>query len=420
MRVGILRLTSALVATVILSLGVTVACGASEDEASEAGSTPLKIGLLMNFSEEGQGRSFWRKRGFDLAIKHVNDAGGVFGLPVESAQGDTERDSETAAAESRRLVEIEGVHAIVGPSSSANSLAVAEGVTGPAGIPTISPSATSPLLTSMDDSDFFFRAALSDTAQGPVLARVTRERGFANVAVVYVNDAWGQGFAEAFSAAWTGRIVSVAVERGRDSYLPELRESAVESAKALVVIAPEVEAEIIVRESIENSLYDQFTFGDAAKSPNLVKSIGGGRLADMYGTAGTSAPESASSASWEKAFLSEYEELPSFAYVKETYDAVIAVALAAEAAGQTDGTAIRDRLRSVTTAPGESMIAGPDGVAKALRIIRDGGEVNYEGAAATLDWDANGDLVRGHIGIWRFTADDLIDEVEAVPFEFER
>ena len=187
-----------------------------------------------------------------------------------------------------------------------------------------------------------------------------------------------------------------------------------------MVIASEREAETILRESIENGLFDQFTFGDAAKSPNLVKNIGGGRLAGMYGTAGTSAPESASSASWEKAFLAEYGELPAFAYVKETYDAVIAIALAAEAAGQSDGSAIRDRLRSVTMEPGDSVIAGPDGVAEALQIVREGGDVNYEGAAATLDWDANGDLARGHIGIWRYTADDLIDEVEAIAFEFEQ
>lgn len=419
MRHGILRSTFALVATVILSLGMTAACGASEDENSEAPPAPLKIGLLMNFSEETPGRSFWRKRGFDLAMKHVNEAGGVFSLPVESSQGDTKGDSETAAREARRLVEAEGVHAIVGPSSSANSLAVAEGVTGPAGIPTISASATSPMLTNMIDNDFFFRAALSDTAQGPVLARVTRERGFANVAAIYVNDAWGQGLAESFGSAWTGKLVMVAVERDRDSYLPELRELTAGGAEALVVIVSEREAETIIRESIENRLFDRFTFGDAAKSPNLVKRIGGGRLADMYGTAGTSAPESASSASWERAFLAEYGELPSFAYVKETYDAVIAISLAAEAAGQSDGAAIRDRLRSVTAAPGEPVIAGPDGVAEALRIIRGGGEVNYEGAAATLDWDANGDLVRGHIGIWRYTADDRIDEVEAVTFEFE-
>ena len=78
------------------------------------------------------------------------------------------------------MVEMEGVHAIVGPSSSANSLMVVEQVTGPAGIPIVSPSATSPTLTAVEDNDFFFRTTLSDSAQGPVLAQVTREQGYDN------------------------------------------------------------------------------------------------------------------------------------------------------------------------------------------------------------------------------------------------
>ena len=397
-----------------LLVGVVAACG--RDDTSAA--VPLKVALLMNFSEEGQGRTFWRQRGFDLAIKHVNDAGGVFGAPVETALGDTMRDSETAAAEARRLVEVEGVHAIVGPASSANSLPVAETVIGRAGIPTISPSATSPKLTNANDDDFFFRAALSDTAQGPVLARVTRERGVDNVGVIYVDDAYGQGLADAFRAAWTGEARMAAIERGKASYLPELTETAANGAQALVIIASGGDPETIVRESIEHGLYDLFTFGDAGRNPALVEALGG-LVAGMYGTAGANAPGSASSAAWEKAFLAEYGELPAFAYVKETYDAVIAIALAAEAAGRADGTAIRDMLRSVASAPGEPAHAGAEGIAEALRIVRGGGEVNYDGASATLDWDAHGDLVRGHVGVWRYTDDRRIEDLEAVFFKFE-
>ena len=58
----------------------------------------------------------------------------------------------------------------------------------------------------------------------------------------------------------------------------------------------------------------------------------------------------------------------------------------------------------------------PRGVARALRILAGGGEIDYEGASSSMDWDANGDLRRGHIGIWRFTGDERIEEVGAVPF----
>ena len=407
----------ALAASAVLALAVAVSCGGSGDGPMETEREPLKIGLLMSFTGASADRSAWRERGFLLAIKHINDAGGVFGLDVETARGDTAPDSDAAVAEARRLVETEGVHAIVGPSSSGNSLPVAERVTGPAGVVNISPSATSPLLTHADDSDFFFRAALADTAQGPVLARVTRERGFDNVGVIFQDDAYGRGLAESFEAAWTGRISLAAMERGQDSYLAAITETAEDDAQALVIIASGADAETIVRESLENGLYDSFTFGDAARNPNLVRNIGGDRLGGMYGTAGTSAPGSDSASLWEIAFLDEHGELPAFAYVKETYDAVIAIALAAEAAGVADGAAIRNRLRSVASAPGERVPAGPDGVAEALRIVRDGGDVDYEGASSTLDWDANGDLVRGHVGVWRYTADERIEDVEAVPFD---
>ena len=136
----------------------------------------------------------------------------------------------------------------------------------------------------------------------------------------------------------------------------------------------------------------------------------------MYGTGPATASDSAASAAWEAAYVAEHGALPVLAYVKETYDATVALALAAQAAGRLDGAAIRDRLRAVGSGPGTVVHAGPRGVARALRILAGGGEVDYEGASSSMDWDANGDLRRGHIGIWRFTGDERIEEVGAVPF----
>ena len=342
----------------LLLTGAASACGQDPSPTPD----PLKIGLLMYFTEGMSiGRSLERRKGFELAIKHINDAGGVFGQPVEFTLGDTMLDPAEAEKEARRLIEVEGVHAIVGPSTSANSLAVVRNVAGPAKTPVVSPSATSPQLTTVVDDDFFFRTALSDTAQGPVLARVTRERGFANVGVVYQDDAWGQGLAESFTAAWTGTLKSVPTQRGGATYLAELRETASEGAEALVLIVSEAEAETMIRESIENGLYDRFTFGDAIKSPELVKKIGGAHLAGMYGTGGTASMDNPSSVAWDAAYVAEYGALPGFAFVRETYDAVIAIALAAQAAGRANGTAIRDHLRAVGSAPGEVVIAGSKG-----------------------------------------------------------
>ena len=399
-----------------LLLGSVVACGGGSPSPD---TTPaLKIGLLLDFSEGSTEKARDRERAFDLAVKHVNAAGGVLGRPVGTVTRDSTRDPAVAVEEARRMIENDGVHALVGPNSSGNSLPVVEQVAGPAGIPVISPSATSPLLTGAADDDFFFRTALSDSAQGPVLAQVTRDRGFTNVGLVYRDDAWGRGLFESFAAAWTEELQPVVLPPNRTTFLPELRETASEGAEALVVLTFEAEAAVVIREAVESGLYSRFMLGDALKSPALAGVVGTGALADAYGTAGAAAPESTTSDEWDAAFVAEYGKPPEYAYVRETYDATIALALAAQAAGSVDGAAIRDQLRSVGGGPGEVVTPTAEGVAEALRILGEGGTVDYEGAATTMDWDGNGDLLRGHIGVWRFTDDGRIEDLYSVHFDY--
>ena len=402
----------------LLAVFMALAWGGAVATGSAAASA-LKIGLLMDYSAGNEQVARDRQGAFELALKHVNQGGGVSGRPVEFAIGDTTSDPDKAVAAARRLIEVEGVHAIVGPNSSRNTLPVAERVLGPAGIPGVTFSASSPMLTAAADRDFLFRTALSDVAQGPVLARITREKGVDNVGLLYVDDAWGQGLAEAFRAAWDGKVKAVAFGSGRTGFVDALRESASEGAQALVVIAFATAAETMVREAVEHGIYRTFTFGDAAKRVRLVRSLGGARLGGMSGSGGGIGASVAtdSSRAWDRAWIAEHGALPVFAYVREAYDATVALALAAQAAGSLDGAAIRDRLRAVGAAPGTTVTAGPQGVAEALRILANGGEIDYEGAAVTMDWDENGDLRRGHVGIWRFTTDERIEEVGAVPYE---
>ena len=213
----------------MLLVVMAAACGggtAGEQPQAQEAVGPLRMGLLLNFSGGSPERSGDRRRAFDLAVKHVNEGGGVFGQPVEAVVGDSTLDPEAAVIEAKRLVEDEGIHVLVGPSTSANTLQVAERLTGPARIPTISPSATAPALTDASDGDFLFRAALADSAQGPVLARVTLEQGFTNVGLIYRNDAWGRGLADAFKDAWTGEIRVVAVEPEETAFLTQLQQTA--------------------------------------------------------------------------------------------------------------------------------------------------------------------------------------------------
>ena len=380
------------------------------------GPAALKIGFLTDFSGGTTEASRDRHRAFELAIVHVNGGGGVLGMPVAVAVGRNTGEPETAVAEARRLVEIEGVHAIVGPNSSAGRLPVAERVTRPAGIPTVTFSATSPQLTTAADNDYPFGPLFRTLPKDRCLPAWCVSGASTIVGLLHIDDPWGRGLAGSFEAAWTGAVRALGFERGRTGFLTRLRETAAGGAQALVVIAGGRAIGIIVREAMDSGLYDRFAFGNGAKRLDLVRSIDGDRLGGMYGTGPATASDSAASAAWEAAHVAEHGALPVLAYVKETYDATVALALAVQAAGRLDGAAIRDRLRALGSGPGTVVHAGPRGVARALRILAGGAEIDYEGASSSMDWDASGDLRSGHIGIWRFTGDERIEEVGAVPF----
>ena len=402
-----------LVAVSSLFVLVSGCDGTSNEKPAE---TPLTIGLLLNFTGSPEA-SENRKRAFDLAIKHVNEGGGVLGNPVESVVADATRDPAAAEEAARRLAEVDGIHALVGPNASSAALPISQRVSGPLGIPTISPSATSPQLSDVEDDGYFFRTALSDAAQGPVLARVTRDRGFDNVGLIYQDDAWGKGAGRHFRRV-LGRDAAVRLRR----YVPDDFPCGVDAERGIRgagigrhrIRGPGV---TIVRQAIDEGVYSQFVFGDAAKRVSLVREIGGEKLGGMYGAAGATAPDNAATPDWEAAYIAEYGELPVLAYVKETYDAVIALALAAEAAGSVDGSQIRDHLRAIAGPPGQTVLGTPTGVADGLALLAKGQEIDFDGASGTLDWDDNGDLRRGHVGTWRFTSDESIEELDAVYYE---
>lgn len=397
------------------------ACGDDDEEedggeettapTDAAAGGPLKIGLLVDFT--GALASFGpeHQNAAELAIKHINDAGGVLGEPVELEIGDSATSPDPAKAEATRLVDVEGVHAIVGSLGSSVTLAVAESVTAPAKIPQISPASTSPALSNADDDDFLFRTPISDAAQGLVLAQLVEDLGFASVCTMFVNNAYGQGLSENFATAFTdaGGTVTAEVshpdQTAATSYSAELGQCVAGGPEALVAISyPTGQAEVYLREAIEGGLIDQFVFVDGTKDDEMFAALGFDNFDGMSGTAPGALPPSDFTVKFDEAYEAEYGDLYQVAFVREAYDGVMAIALAAEMAGSTDGTAIRDALREIGNAPGDLVGAPPEGIADALEAVRNDEDVDYSGASGSVEWDDNGDVLLGAIETWKVDA----------------
>ncbi len=403
-----------LIVAVVTALFVFGACGDDEEDGDEtpAGETPgastegpLKIGVLVAFTGDLSDFGPAHENAARLAAKEINEAGGVLGQDIEIVTGDTGTDPSQGVSEANRLINVEGVHAIAGALSSGVTLQVAESVTGPAGVVQISPASTSPALSEANDNDFLFRTTISDAAQGVVLAQLAEELGLNSVCTMLVNNPYGQGLSEVFAENFTGTVpAQVPHEEEQATYASELSECTAESPDALAAIAYPESAGVFLREAAEDDLVPNYLFVDGTKSEDMFADLGWPEDFDgMFGTAPFALERPAGEA-FDEAYSAEYGETPPLPFMREMYDAIYLIALAAEAAGSTDPAAIRDALRDVANPEGEVINPGVDGFAQAIELLGEGEDINYEGAAGPVDLDENGDTLIGAIEVWRVDA----------------
>lgn len=385
-------------------LAVLAASALAFAVALPAAAQDIRIGGVFSYTG-GLGALGPRIRdGARLAIDEVNKAGGVLkGQRLVFVDADDQTNPQVAVDVATRLVQVEKVSALIGAMASGSTIPVANSVTIPNGTVQISPSSTAPAISALRDNDFIFRTAVPDGLQGQVIAREARARNIDRIAIMAINSAYGNGLMNAIRENFTrlgGTVTSAAnFEGDRPSYRAELATAAGSgNPQALVVVGyPANGGNTILRQALENGFFKSFILPDGMRDPTVVREIGARNLASSWGTA----PSSTAEASLQERFRASYrafsKEDPTQAFVAESYDAAMVIALAIQQAGSADRTAVRDALRRVANGPGERV--GPGEFARAKDLISRGVKINYEGASGPVEFDANGD-VQGRIGVW--------------------
>ena len=396
-----------LVSAVLASfLTITALACASEDTED-----PLIIGNLNTFTGSLSEFGPPLRNAIELASNHVNRAGGVNGAPMLVISRDTAVNPVQGVDAARSLVDVENVAAIVGALSSGVTVAVANAVTIPQQTLMISGASTAPSITVLEDNDFLFRTTPSDASQGVVLARVANEQGFGKVGIMYLNNAYGQGladqFEESFSALGGTVTAKVPHEDVQPTYVSELEKATAGNPDALAVLSYTGQASVYVREAQEGGYANRFLFADGTKGSEWIDELDAWSL--LEGSMGTAqgSPGSPAKDAFETSYLETYGVEVGHPFMAEHYDATVLIALAAAKAGSnTDSTAIRDALRDVANAPGEVIGPGRSEISKALALIADGKDINYNGAGGDIEFDENGD-VTGTIEIWTISGGEI-------------
>jgi ABC-type branched-subunit amino acid transport system substrate-binding protein len=376
----------------------------------------VKIGALMPMTGDLQAYGESCSTGLKLAASEINAAGGVLGNELIVKVGDTQTKPQPGIDAAKKLVSIEGVSGIVGALSSGVTIPVAQSVASSSGVPQISPASTSPVITNLNDSDFLFRSVPSDAFQGVALAQVVQEAGYNNMAVLYVNNDYGEGLAENFRKAFEnkgGKVsASLAYEPGNASYRGELSKAASEGAEALCMIGYPENGITILRQALEEGYFQEFVYTDGLKAPEIIEAIGAQYLNGSFGTAPHAMTDTKAAQNYLSAYKAEYGEVPPKPYIDTTYDATYLLALAAEKAGSKDPEKVRDALRDVANPPGVKVLPGE--WAKAVKLLADGKDINYEGASGPVDFDENGD-VSGTFALWKIEGGEIVIEKVFAP-----
>jgi len=357
-----------------------LATAASVLVATAASAEDIKIGVILGFTGPIESLTPSMADGAELAMKEVSDSGKLLGgSTVTSVRADsTCIDSGAATAAAERLITADKVNGIMGADCSGVTGAILQNVARTNGMVMISPSATSPALSTAEDDGLFFRTAPSDARQGVVMTEVLMEAGIKSVAVTYTNNDYGKGLADSFQAAYEAAggtvTINAAHEDGKADYSAEVGALASAGGDRLVVAGyVDQGGSGIVRAALDTGAFDTFHFPDGMISAKLVENFG----SEIDGSSGQHPAPSAELADAFAALVGGAFDSSS-PFTPEAYDAAALMMLAMQAAGSSDPADYKGKIMDVANAPGEKISAGE--LAKGLEILAGGGEIDYVGA----------------------------------------
>ncbi|MFD0477677.1 ABC transporter substrate-binding protein [Nonomuraea thailandensis] len=350
--------------------------------------------------------------GVDLALKEINEAGGVLGKPVAKSDTDSGDTTTNIASQSVDKLLTEKVDAIVGAASSSVSESIIDKITR-AGVVQFSPANTSDKFTTIEDDGLYFRTAPPDKLQGRVLGDLVVADGNDTIGILAMQDSYGSGLAD--------QVTKTAQDGGatvveRVDYDPKAADFSADVAKikaanpkGIVLIGFEETSKVVqelVKQGLTSDKYKWYMVDGNMSNTNFAQTPKG-TMDGVKGTLpGAEAPEA-----FQKRLLKVNPELAEYTYAAESYDAVTLIALAAEAAKADTGAAIAGKL--VEVSKGGTKCTG---FKECADLLKAGTDIDYDGVSGPVDFNDVGDPSVATIGVYQYRADNTFDAAKAIEY----
>lgn len=327
-----------IVAAVIVIVGAGVTgylLLSKKNTTTQQTSMQFKIGLLLPFSGDSNSAGFSALHSVLLAQKQLG------ANHIEFIRADSKCDHDAAPTAMQSLVD-QKVIAVIGETCSGASLAALP-IANKNKVPMVSPSATSPELSI--PNDYFFRVVPPDGFQGTFTAQEMYSKGIRKVALLYSNEAYGNGLTKVFKEEFAKLGGTIVADKPVDQNAIDMtvEAAAIKTAHpdAVYIVqvnnAPSVAA---LKQLHATGLAATLYGSDALYSQDIIKDA----QSDAEGLIVTSFP--AGTKAFRQAFINAYQTQDNYA-AAESYDAFWAIYLAIQK-GATTGEAIKNELTNLS------------------------------------------------------------------------
>lgn len=398
---------------------VLTACASSDDDAASGGeseSAPAEgSGLIIGTLLPQTGSLAYlgppEVAGVELAVKEINEAGGVLGSDVTVVHADSsDADHAEVATQSVTDLMSQDVQVIIGAASSSVTLNVIDDITG-AEIVQISPANTATSLSGY--SDFYFRTAPPDTVQGSALGNLITGDGHSNIGILVFNDDYGTSLRDVVKETVEASGATVVYGNAGEEFDPAASSFATDvtalmatSPDAVVVLAFE-QTKQIIPELVAAGVDPATIYMVDGNTADYSKDFEPGTLEGAQGTIPGAFPSDEF-----QARLKEVDaNLTDYAYGPESYDATILAALAAVKGGATDGATIQANMAAVSGADGGEECST---FADCVTLLDDGSDIRYVGQSGIGPFNSDNDPSSAFIGVYKYGADNKNVWVKAV------
>lgn len=384
--------------TAILSLAVLAPGFSGEAKADEA---PIKLGIVAPMSGPNARYGAFSMHGAELAVKEINDAGGVNGHKIELYNADSQGTPVEGVSATRRLIDQDEVDFVIGDVSSSVTLAM-QPVAEDAGVLLLNAASSNPKITygaGVGGFKWTYRNYPTDENRAYVVAKYAAEqRGFTKFAVLSVDSDYGRSaieFTKKYLPEFKGEILSEDYYKEGEvdfrSVLAKIRDG---GAQAIIMYGLADTTPIVTRQMVELGLAGKVTLigNGEFNTEKTIASAPSALEGAVEAAAWLPAWDSPESKAFVEKFTTTYSEAPNnHAYVH--WDTVNLLAAAVREAGSIDREAVRAALSKIKYKSPVGEVTFDDHNQARLPMILlqiEGGKPSIKGAfTADIQYPAN-------------------------------